>query len=60
MSDLYSKIVLTIIAASLGVIAFRGQPTTEAHAQSGPLHVIVDSVSSYAFQYAGPMAVHVQ
>jgi hypothetical protein len=53
MADRYTKIVLTVIAACLGVIAFRGQSVTTADAQSlrgpvtvvGRVHVIVDGVA---------------
>lgn len=59
--DRYTKTVLTVIAACLLVIAFRGSnPVEKAYAQSGPVHVIVDSVASYALQYAGPLQVQVR
>lgn len=58
MGDTYTKAVLTVIAASLMAIAFRDvSPIRKAEAQSGPVHVIVDSVASYALQYAGPLQV---
>jgi hypothetical protein len=60
MLDFYTKAILTVIAASLVAIALRAQSATEAYAQSGPVHVMVDGVAPYAFQYAGPMAVHAQ
>ena len=52
MADRYTKILLTVIAACLVVIAFRGQPVTTADAQSlrgpvtvvGRVHVIIDGV----------------
>lgn len=51
MLDGYTKTVLTIIAISLAIIAGRGT-VPEAWAQSGgPVHVIVDSVSQFAFQF---------
>ncbi len=60
MADRYTKSVLTVIAVALSVIALRGT-FPSAHAQSdGPVHVIVDSVASYALQYAGPLTVTVQ
>lgn len=60
MVDRYTKAVLTVIAVALSVIALRGAMAA-AHAQSdGPVHVIVDGVASYAFQYAGPLDVKVQ
>lgn len=60
MADRYTKVVLTVIAACLLTLVFRGTPIGPASAQSGPVHVIVDSVSSFAFQYAGPLTVRVQ
>lgn len=55
--DNYTKAVLTIIAVSLTVIAMRNAVPDKALAQSGPVHVIVDQVASYALQYAGPIQV---
>jgi hypothetical protein len=53
MTDRYTKIVLTVIAASLAVIAFEDLPLLRtASAQTGPIHVVVDEFSSTAFQYA--------
>jgi hypothetical protein len=60
MSDRYTKTVLTVIAICLVVIAFQGRATDHAYAQTGPVHVIVDSVASFALQFAGPLAVKVQ
>jgi hypothetical protein len=58
MVDRYTKAVLTVIAGCLLVIAFRDvAPIGKATAQSGPVHVIVDSVASFAFQFAGPVQV---
>lgn len=51
MNDRYTKAVLTIIAVALIVIAVRDwTPLKSAIAQNGPVHVIVDSVDTYAFQ----------
>lgn len=61
MVDRYTKAILSIIAFALVVIAFQGtRPVTTAQAQSGPVHVVVDSVASYALQYAGPLQVRQQ
>jgi hypothetical protein len=52
MVDRYTKAVLTVIAGCLLMIAFRNAPSIgPAAAQSGPVHVIVDSVSQFAFQF---------
>jgi hypothetical protein len=52
MIDRYTKAILTVIALCLVIVVIRGNPpTTTAHAQSGPVHVIVDSVEQFAFQY---------
>jgi hypothetical protein len=59
MSKLYLNAVLTVIAICLAVIAFR-ETVAPAHAQTGPVHVYVDGVSSYAFQFAGPLTVRAQ
>jgi hypothetical protein len=57
MADRYTKFVLTIIAASLAIIAFRDiRLVTNADAES-PMHVIVDKADNFAFQFAGPMEV---
>jgi hypothetical protein len=60
MIDRYTKAVLTVIAVCLVVIIMRDIPIVkQAAAQSGgPVHVVVDSVMSYAFQYAGPLHVN--
>lgn len=58
MTDAYTKVVLTVIAACLAVIAFREiQPIKKAEAQSGQVHVVVDSVATFAFKFAGPLQV---
>ena len=56
MVDRYTKVVLTIIAVALSVIALRGLPMTKAVAQSGPVHVIVDSF----LNQDGAVQVHCQ
>ncbi len=57
MTDKYTKAVLTVIAACLAVIAVRGTSVEKASAQSGPVHVVVDSVASFALQFAGPIQI---
>jgi hypothetical protein len=58
MVDGYTKAVLTIIAVALVAIAVQGPRTiTPAQAQSGAVHVVVDSVASYALQFAGPIQI---
>ncbi len=51
MIDRYTKTVLTVIAACLVALVFRGSLLPEASAQS-PIHVIIDSVHQFAFQYS--------
>jgi len=51
MVDRYTKVVLTIIAACLVVIAFRNASISSQAQTAGPVHVIVDSVSQFAFQF---------
>jgi hypothetical protein len=61
MADHYTKCVLTIIAVCLGIIAFRQlQPIDKAQAQTGPVHVIIDSAAQSALQLAGPLQVTVR
>jgi hypothetical protein len=57
MVDRYTKAVLTVIAVSLAVLAFRGIGAEKAVAQSGEVHVIVDSVDKYAFKYSNAIPV---
>jgi hypothetical protein len=58
MTDRYTKAVLTVIATCLVILVLQGPPIgRSATAQSGPVHVIVDSVASFALQYAGPLRV---
>ncbi len=60
MVDRYTKTVLTVITACLVWNIVTGPNVRQAFAQSGPIHVIIDSVSMYAFQYAGPLRVHAE
>jgi hypothetical protein len=56
--DRYSKVMLTIIAiCQITNVIKQNQIIPPAMAQQGPVHVIIDSVASYAFQYAGPLQV---
>jgi hypothetical protein len=61
MVDRYTKSVLTIIAVCLAIIAFRlSDPIGRAEAESGPIHVIVDSAKKNAFQVAGPLQITIR
>jgi hypothetical protein len=55
--DLYTKAVLTVIAASLAVIAIRSG-TPEAHAQAGADPVYIVGAAANAFDQAEPIEVH--
>jgi hypothetical protein len=56
MIDHYTRAVLTVIAACLVILVVREfSPVREARSQSNRVHI--DSVSSFAFQYAGPLHV---
>lgn len=56
--DRYTKVTLTIIAICQCLLVVRDVPfIKEAVAQSGPVHVIVDQVNAFAFQFAGPIEV---
>ena len=57
MVDRYTKIVLTVIALCLTVIAAKDLGVARAVAQTGPIHVVVDQVGQYAFQYTLPLKV---
>lgn len=52
MVDRYTKIVLSIIAVALSVIALKDVIPPAKAQPYGPTHVIVDSVGTYAYQYA--------
>ena len=62
MVDRYTKAVLTVIAACLvwNVVA-GSMPVRQASAQM-PMHVIVDEVSAFAFQFGltNPVPVKIQ
>ncbi len=51
MVDRYTKAVLTVIAVSLSIIASQTVIPAAKAQISGPVHVIVDSVSQFAFQF---------
>ena len=56
--DRYTKVVLTVIALCQCIIVMRDVPIIkDALAQSGPVHVIVDQVNQFAFQFVGPLPV---
>ncbi len=53
MVDRYTKAVLTVIAVCMVFNLLRDAGAIKpALAQSGPVHVILDSVQSFAFQFA--------
>ncbi|MDE1892569.1 MAG: hypothetical protein KGI13_08765 [Betaproteobacteria bacterium] len=56
-SDIYTKFILTIIATCLVVIVIRDVPLIKTAQAYGDQSVRIESVSSYAFQYAGPLHV---
>jgi hypothetical protein len=56
-TDRYTEAVLTVIAPCLVWNIVTGVAVSRASAQSGSVHVIVDSVASFALQFAGPLAV---
>jgi hypothetical protein len=56
-TDMYTKVILTVIAVCLALIAFqKSSLIPEAHAQQ-QVHVYIDGASSYALQFAGPLQV---
>ena len=55
--DLYTKVVLTVIAVCLAINVMRDAPMVKQAFAQNPVHVIIDSVASYALQYAGPLHV---
>ena len=58
-TDRYTKAVLTVIAACLVWNIVTSTSIRPASAQmGGPVHVIVDRVEAFAFQFAGPLNVH--
>jgi hypothetical protein len=57
MVDRYTKIILTVIAGCLIVIAFRGPSSVEKAAAEPATHVIVDAVAKSALEWAGPIQV---
>jgi hypothetical protein len=60
--DLYTKAVLTVIAACLFLLVIQKSPLiSEARAQGqGQTHVWIDGSNSYALQFAGPIATKQQ
>jgi hypothetical protein len=57
MVDLYTKLVLTIIAACLVWNVVAGSHPRTALAQSDPVHVIVDAWGAYVATYPIPVKV---
>jgi hypothetical protein len=58
-ADIYTKVVLTVIALCLLRIAAYNSPLiSKAEAQgTGQVHVWIDGSNGYALEYAGPIAV---
>jgi hypothetical protein len=58
-TDLYTKVVLTIIAVCVCLIVIQKSPLIgDAQAQQQQqVHVWIDGSNSYSLQYAGPIAV---
>ncbi len=52
MVDRYTKVVLTVIAVCLVIIASRDLVPRASAQVEGPVHVVLDSVSQFAFQFA--------
>jgi hypothetical protein len=57
MVDRYTKIVLTVIAVCLTIIAARDLISPGSAQVQGAMHVILDRVAPGAFSYAVPVAV---
>jgi hypothetical protein len=63
MVDRYTKVVLTVIAVCLAIIAARDLPfARNAIAQDNKVHVVVDEVNQWAFRWGlrEPVPVKIQ
>ena len=58
--DLYTKVVLTVIAACLLLIVCGKSPLISTAQAQGQMHVWIDGANGFALQYAGPIAVKSQ
>jgi hypothetical protein len=56
MTDLYTKAILTIIAACLVVLVFSDRRVVPA-SPSAPMHVVVDAVGTYELRDAVPVEI---
>jgi hypothetical protein len=56
-TDLYTKVVLTVIAACLFLIVCQKSPLIREAQAEGQMHVWIDVSNAYALQFAGPLAV---
>jgi len=62
MTDHYTKAVLTVIAVCLAIIAARDLPFSRMASAGDKVHVVVDEVNQYAFQWGliDPVPVKIQ
>jgi hypothetical protein len=51
MVDRYTKVVLTVIAVCLAIIATRDFPFLRTATAQDRVHVVVDEVEAFAFQF---------
>ena len=59
-TDLYTKVVLTVIAVCLFLIVIQKSPLISQAQAQGQTHVWIDGSNGFALQFAGPIAVKSQ